>query len=60
MIERHVSSDGVDVDGLQIECPDQEVLLFASVPLSRGDWTPIQEGTLLGVKAGREVARMEP
>jgi len=59
-IERHLSDEGVDVSGLQVDCPDQEVLLFASVPLSRGDWDPIQKGTLLGVRAGREVARITP
>jgi glutamine amidotransferase len=59
-IERYLSGQGVDVGGPQVDCPDQEVLLFASVPLSRGDWDPIEEGTLLGVKAGREVARITP
>lgn len=59
-IESHVAGGGVNVGGLQVDCPEQDVLLFASVPLGHDDWVPIEAGTLLAVQSGREVARVAP
>lgn len=54
--------DRVACDGLTVDVAgqgaEQEVMLLASVPLTAEDWTPLPEGTVIALKAGREVGRV--
>ncbi len=50
--------DRVACDGLTVDVPEQEVVLLASVPLTAEDWTPLPQGTLIALRAGREVGRV--
>lgn len=52
--------EGLHCDGLHVEESDQEIVYFASVPLTEDDWAPIPEGTVLAIRNGREVARVVP
>ena len=56
--ERRPSGEGLSVDGLEVKGDNQELVLFASVPLGANGWAPLPQGTVLAVKAGRELARV--
>ncbi len=50
----------VDCDGLTVSVPKQEVALLASVPLTEDPWVALPEGVVVALRAGREVARIQP
>lgn len=56
-LERHCDAGGeLNGEGLRITAQgDQDVLLLASVPLSREAWVPLAEGCVLAIRQGRLV-----
>ena len=52
--------EGLSCKGLDVQPSDQEVVYFASVPLTDDDWAPLPEGIVLAIRNGREVARVSP
>lgn len=55
-LQRHCPAGGeLATDGLRIEAhgADQEVVLFASVPLTREDWVPLSRGEILVATIGQ-------
>lgn len=58
IIENRLSAEGLHVDGLDVEGENQEIVLFASVPLGADGWAPLPEGAVLAVKDGRELGRV--
>jgi len=44
-------------EGLKIGLPDQQTILFASVPLDEQGWEPVPEGTAIAARQGREIGR---
>jgi predicted glutamine amidotransferase len=45
---------------VKVPDPDTTVVYIASVPLTEEGWSPLPEGTVLALREGTEVARMEP
>ena len=57
-LARHCAEGGVfEGSGLQVSArgAEQDVMLIASVPLSHENWEPLAEGTVLGVRLGRQL-----
>ncbi len=55
-LKRHCSEGGFfDADGLSLTVKgiEQDVLLFASVSLTKENWEPVPEGTIVAVQSGR-------
>lgn len=55
-LKRHCKDGGFfDADGLSlaVEGKEQDVVLFASVPLTPENWEPVAEGTIVAVQSGR-------
>lgn len=52
---------GLSVKGLSVEAPDPDttVVYLASVPLTGEGWEPLAEGTVLALRDGVEVSRVE-
>lgn len=44
-------------DGLTVKANHKTVLYFASVPVTEDAWEPLDEGLVLAIRQGREVAR---
>lgn len=61
MLRRRCSAgaEGLSCSGLTVSVPEQEITLFASVPLSDEGWTPLPEGAVIALRQGREVGRLE-
>ncbi|MGD9864220.1 MAG: class II glutamine amidotransferase [Pseudodonghicola sp.] len=51
----------LSVKGLKVAAPHEKasVLYLASVPLTSEGWTPVPEGTVLALKGGAEIARID-
>ncbi len=58
-----ISLDGAELAtrGLQVKGADEDIAItaVASVPLTAEGWTPLPEGTVLALRRGREIARIE-
>jgi glutamine amidotransferase len=54
-LEQECCSDDIRCEnsGLSLEGVGQSVTLFASVPLSKDVWTPVSEGELIAIAAGK-------
>src|SRR5262249_5558498 len=48
-----LDTDALSQAGVLIDADPQEVILFASVPLTDEPWHPLHEGQVVAVKAGR-------
>ncbi|MEP3276314.1 MAG: class II glutamine amidotransferase [Stappiaceae bacterium] len=46
------------VDGCHVQMGDRKTMLLASVPLDQQGWDPIEEGAVLAVRGGEEIARI--
>lgn len=59
LLARHCHDEGapLQAQGICVGCGYQQVVLLASVPLSRESWRPLAEGETVAVAAGRLVAR---
>ncbi len=53
------SGPEIQCDGLNIQLADNHTILLASVPLDDTGWEPLPEGTLLVLKDGEEISRIE-
>jgi predicted glutamine amidotransferase len=49
----------ITCDGLEIQHADNRTILIASVPLDETGWEPLPEGTLLVLKEGEEIRRLQ-
>lgn len=58
-IQRQCRQDtmGLEADGLSIRGDNQQVTLFASVPLTNEFWVPLAEGELVAARGGQIAAR---
>ena len=58
-IQRQCQQDtiGLVASGLSIRVDNQQVALFASVPLTNEFWVPLAEGELVAARGGQIVAR---
>jgi glutamine amidotransferase len=54
-LERHCECDpdSLDQSGLHIDNGEQNIVLFASVPLTRENWQPVASGQLMVARQGR-------
>lgn len=55
----HVTEDHSE-SGLRLDCEDDKVILFASVPLNDKKWVPLERGEIVAVSRGSIVTASQP